>query len=94
MFAFALIATLSRHVFTTALVHSQSQENSSTYGLPALLHEVRSTGHDSLSIKSLAAIGDSYSAGIGAGNPLGKDFTLETGSGKFLNLTRRKCEFV
>jgi hypothetical protein len=91
---FAIIAALSRHVLATTLVHSHLQGYSNTYGPPTLLHEIRSTGQNSVSIKSLAAIGDSYSAGIGAGNPLGKDISLQPGSGEFRNLLRRIHEYV
>jgi hypothetical protein len=53
---------------------------------------------DLTSIKKLAAIGDSYSAGIGAGDRLGSVFdAFESGSGEFLSLRivcRRFMDFT
>jgi hypothetical protein len=80
-----LFAALWGFISTSPVVPRDAQANNTIHGLVLQRESTISS-----SIKSLAAIGDSYSAGIGAGNRLGSVLSGGKGSGKPSNTYKHK----
>jgi hypothetical protein len=85
----AVVLALSSHVLTHPSIHlhsrPESERHTHLYGSLSLRDSTASEPDDTVSITKMAAVGDSYSAGIGAGDVI-------SDNGKY-SRRRYKCFF-